>query len=136
MSVFRVFKKILELLSHTPVHSVGVNFAFDHDSPNPKLSSWIELDHEKVELPKDYVIDATQVMRRLQKTNDFLLNLTVNKFGDGGVNMSFNFDYGAEAVKAYIEKLSIHDINARYDDAVSFCRDAFDLTLEEASSEQ
>ncbi len=107
----KFLKKILKILSHTPVTSFGVNFAFvsdgDHEEIIPKfvLTDNALFDAEKNELKK------TIIQRAFKQVDDSILNLSVT-IENNTVVISFNYHNDVNITDACVEKL-VDDIIER-----------------------
>jgi hypothetical protein len=123
---------ILELLPHTPLSAVGVNFGFVEQSPGPEILKLFQLsDLHSLSVNVDEVL-RTELVRQLN-TKEGVLNLK-HAFHDGQVKVHLNFHCDTESPEkaAGFLKGSIH---RRREYAVTLLEDVYGLTLEHAEAE-
>ncbi len=116
-----VARKILELLSHTPVFGVGVNFRFfDHDVDAKFSDSLVT----KEDLEAKYKIASTEVRSALQVGDGTTLNL-VRALDQGGIAVAFNFHTVTTGTEIARALLNGH-ILEHHKTAVAFMNDFYD----------
>lgn len=88
-SVQRIAKQIVELLPHTPISAVGVNFKYQIDEPDDNLLSVFDLpDNEKL-ADKEFSVRATLIKRAID-WDGVLLNLILTHQHGAETTIEFN----------------------------------------------
>ncbi len=82
---------ILNLLPHTPIRGVGVNFAFVEEHPGPELLTHFNLKGDAA-ITNSWEISAKQIKRKLvTRDDDMILNLTVSYTSNATVEFNGHF---------------------------------------------
>jgi hypothetical protein len=90
--------KILELLYHTPVSAIGVNFGFTEESPSrPLLDLFAYRDNADIGTQK-WDISQNKLTRCLKGSDNKLLNLTLS-FDGSKVDFDGNFHQSVKSAK-------------------------------------
>ncbi len=122
--------RILELLHHTPINALGVNFAFEEDSMNQLdkvsdvISPLLDMGIDDLEDPES--IDLKRVLKP-----DFCssLNHRLMKNSDDTVVFDFNYHYEAVDAKACIDLLKSDLVDLCFDNAKKIMGDAYDVEI-------
>jgi hypothetical protein len=80
---------LLEVLPHTPVGPVGINFAFQEDDPNPELLDRIR---PADAIDQHFRINRTLLSNEIDWSDDVQLNFN-RGISDAGLRFDFNFNY-------------------------------------------
>lgn len=126
----KVAEKLLSLLPHTPLASLGLNFAF-------LASEGEELDPSPFTTPdiysiaNDYVTVDETINRSLhQQGKDYLLNYSIAR-GNSGTRISFNCHYDTNDAESMKNVFVEGNINSLYEEVISFSKSHYDLELED-----
>lgn len=124
--------KILNLLSHTPIAMCGINFAFEEENNLGGIFQSLNFsDRARIDDTK-YRLNLTNSTRQFVLSDEHILNLTLSDEGSKG-QLKFNFHYQLNNLREYCELLTSNHIEMRFLEAVSFCKDVYELEFEEIS---
>lgn len=125
--------RVLDLLPHTPVTGVGVNFGYVEDDPSPRLLGLLGLPDLGELSNYGAQISRTEITRRLQ-IDTHALNLTL-ALEDGRVELGLNFHHdtpdtvsAANALRGQVRKLRMLGYNV--------LQEVYGLTAEEAQADE
>jgi len=121
----QVFNKILGLLRHTPVQSVGINFGFEALGNLSQIESWLAHDETMASAPAGFTLNSSQATRQFQFSDDAVLNVTAN-LADRNASISFNFDLGSHPIDWYLANINEGKISSCHDTAIEFSHEVFD----------
>lgn len=121
---------IVKLLPHTPITAVGINFRFiDEDNSGDLALDFQFADAGRIPHER-YSLLASTIARRFQLPGGDALNLSL-VHDAGKLTTEFNFHTDSSDVTAILDKLGAANISARLEEAKSFMRDTYNLTLDE-----
>lgn len=122
--------RIVELLPHTPISAVGINFRFIDESNSEELAADFQF-ADVARIPHErYSLASSTIARRFELPDGDKLNLSLTRDA-GKLIAEFNFHTDASDVASVLSKLTADNIKARLNDATSFMRDTYNLTLDE-----
>jgi hypothetical protein len=117
--------KLLELLPHTPVRAVGLNFGYQEDEPAKSLTTIFDLsDHERV---SSYLPD--QVMTQIKRTllvNERNCNMSL-AFQNGIVTLDLNFHFDVENADEATDKVRDSLIQCK-NDGIELLETLYEIT--------
>ncbi len=122
-----VATRALELLSHTPIAGVGINFGFSVADAPPDVLALFKTSDQNALSEVGYEIVRTDIQRAFQ-VEDRVMNLTCS-FHDGGTDILLNFHSDAPSTEVAIEKLRGQVLRSR-DIALKLLDDVYHLTLD------
>lgn len=127
-SAEQVAIKTLELLPHTPIRALGINFGFIEENPGPELTSLFEL-NDRAELADfDCKTISTEIHRRFETEHGILkLKQTLS---DGNIALHLNFHYDVSSIEEAINQLRDR-ITLYRDFGYKLLDEVYQLTLEE-----
>jgi len=126
-----VVAKIIGLLVHTPVTFCGINFSFVETENTVSIFKVLSAsDKSDIAQKGGYSIVSSGLVRRLQRNDKLTLNLTLTD-ADGVATIAFNFHYELNDIYKYKELFSKDEAANRLDDAIKFCKEVYELNLEE-----
>lgn len=105
--------RVLELLPHTPVKALGINFGFHEENPGDDLVQLFTTSDLARISDFGCVVVKTAISRRL-RVEDRILNISHALEDNGEASISFNFHFDVPTADAAREKLA---------NAVVPCRD-------------
>jgi hypothetical protein len=118
----------LRSLPETPLHGVGINFAYEDNHPADHLLSLFN-DVDDVELGRlGWSIGERKVTRRLSRRDDVLNLSAILKEGTVTFEFNFHIDVGAPASQA-ISRLAAGNILKFRDAASEILRDTYNLEM-------
>lgn len=124
-------KNVLQLLTHTPVSGLGINFGFIEDEPAAQLLRSFELTDTGQIGDAGYRVQATSVTRQIVgETATFLLKMT---YEDGKVRFHFNFNHPITTAEQGARLLQGRVIECR-NLAAAFLDAVFNLQTQEVLS--
>lgn len=129
-SVGETVSRIIELLRHTPISAVGINFRFvetahpEQLAPNFQFDDAAKIAHDK------YPLLTSTISRSFRLENNDKLNLSLIYDGQE-MNVEFNFHTDSSDVATVQSKLTADNINARLEEAKRFMQTTYGLILEE-----
>lgn len=125
-----VATKVLDLLGHTPISAVGVNFGFAEPKAHEKLTKVFshsdagDIDSEKFKL------QTTEIARAFRLADDRQMNLRLQYFVGQPIAVYFNFHQPASTAED--TKLAVVEaqVRANFDLSLEFLDTAYGLALE------
>lgn len=124
-------RKVLEILTHTPVTAIGVNFEFAEDNPPEDLKSLFKVADSSRLAAADFVVEGSEIRRRLRQGADVALNLALRQVGAPLTTVMLNFHRDVDSAQTAAAYLSGRFVKYR-DLAVRLLRDVYQLQLEES----
>ena len=129
-------RTLLEILDHTPVSALGINFGFEESTENFEKLDIFSFGDTTDWIDRSYTQETAEIKRRFKLGNDekgilnFSLILNQRK-----VALDFNFHYDcADTEKA--KEIILEGIIAKNRDiALNILEDVYSLTLEEEDEE-
>lgn len=122
---------ISELLKHTPVSAVGINFRFIGSiTENTELMNLFSLSDAAKINSSEFLLSDTVIKRAFKLEDSTTLNLTI--VSDSG-EIRFEFNYHSE-IKNLVElktKASVEKIDAYHKQSIKFLSDVYGISLEE-----
>ena len=86
----KFIKKILSVLSHTPINSFGINFTFESDGDHADIIDKFIFSDNASFNAEIYQLTSTKIQRSFKLTDGTILNLSISIDGDI-VIVSFNY---------------------------------------------
>jgi len=86
----RCARTALELLSHTPINAVGINFGFIENDPSAEILRTFDLADTGILGDAGYQVGATDITREIEIAPNLVLKLRM-QLKDGRVHFHFNF---------------------------------------------
>lgn len=128
-TVGETVSKIIELLRHTPISAIGINFRFVEVAHPESLAPNFQFD-DAARIPHDkYSMLTSTIIRSFQLKNDDTLNLSLIHDGQE-MSVEFNFHTDSSDLATIQSKLTTENINARLEEAKLFMEASYGLTLE------
>ena len=110
--ISRLCKKILSLLTHTPVNGIGINFGFITEQTDDLLADKIDIS-DSTELESQYNVLNTEISRALKYNSKVRLNFKT-VFSTTSSVITINFHQDTKDIKEYPEILSENNISGYY----------------------
>jgi hypothetical protein len=123
-------KKILSILTHTPVTAVGINFEFLEDAPSAEVKKLFKAPDLVRLADADLVVEATVLKRRLRLPQDGVVNLSLQQTNGSQVAAKLNFHRDVDGATTAASYLDGRVVKSRAS-ALKFLHDAYELDLEE-----
>ena len=117
----------LDLLPHTPISAVGINFGFVEEDPEPDLLKLFDVPDSARLASWATDIHRKELTRQLE-TKEGIMNLK-QVLHDGKVEFHLNFHEDVDSPSKAKESLE-GKILRRRDFAIEFLKEVYDLTLE------
>lgn len=129
-----VITKCLQLLSHTPVGALGINFSFE-ETNNPEslvtavtFQDAVNIDSNMFHLGNSEIYRSFSIADEIAKLN-LRLNIGEPPFID------FNFEMPISNTNEALEHLSTDRISSFYHKAINFAQSVYGLTMDEEEKE-
>lgn len=124
------FQKVANLLPHTPVNAVGINFRFlgDLDDSEVLADLFTFSDAGKIDSTQ-FGLSGTLIKRTFKLPDSTALNLSLDT-SLGNLNVEFNFHTDIRRISEAVAKTSAEQICMARDKAVQFLRDVYNIELE------
>lgn len=124
--------KILDMLKHTPISGMGVNFGFYEPSPNTFLLDLFKLQDVNRLSKNEYQVSRTEIIRSIA-LKDTLLNVN-HIYDNGEVYINMNYHHDIIVSEMLCEKM--HDqVLAYHDHSLKYIKDIYDTVMEEGIGE-
>jgi hypothetical protein len=124
----KVATLVLDLLSHTPILSLGINFSFLENKPSGELVSLFNISDGGQISNSGCKLLKTDIIRNLEVEGG-ILNLRLS-LEETKLEVHFNFTHAIKSTKLAIENLNNRVIAYR-DLAYSLLHNVYNLTIEE-----
>lgn len=119
--------KIFELLSHTPIIEMGVNFGFECEH-NGKLAELFSL-QDNPDILEEFAIKGTTIRRTLTKEGEAgVLNLSIDNY-QGNYQLRINFHYTNMNSQICKELLEANVVTSNYDNSLQLLDKLYGLQL-------
>lgn len=127
--------RILELLVHTPVGSCGVNFHFEESSNLVRVLGALNM-NEQGDIDTDsYALASSNVTRKFQVQDQVGLEMNLSIMNTpNGITLGFNFHNESTDLNGVRELITEDYVEGLYNRAIVFCKDVYDLELEEGEN--
>ena len=130
-SSFSKLSQICDLLKHTPVSAVGINFRYvGNISENAELLNLFSFSDAAKINSSEFQLYETVIRRSFKLQDTTTLNLTIESKSD---QLRFEFNYHSE-IKNLAElnaKMSVEKANLYKEHSIKFLADVYEITLEE-----
>lgn len=128
-AAMKVAIKILELLPHTPISAVGVNFRLeDSIAPDQVYSCFSFYDNQRISADK-YTIRETTLTRQYRLSDGSLLNLQI-VYSPERVIMEFNFHSDVDNARNASERLMRCPPSRRLIEVKEFLGSVYDINID------
>jgi hypothetical protein len=127
--VERAATRLLELLLHTPVAALGVNFAFIDDDPDDKVKAHFGDPAEGSLIGAGFAVEAHTLTRHLKKRDGLAINLKA-RWDAKSLRLDVNCHHEAGTAEAARKALE-GKVVAYRDDALSVITNVYGLSVEE-----
>lgn len=125
-----VSRTALQLLSHTPVRAVGINFGFIENDPSPERLRTFDLHDSGTLSDGGYVVRATEITREIAIESAILkLKMT---YSENSVKFHFNYTHQVASAHEAAELLGGRVLTYR-DRAMNILSTVFNLQMEEVA---
>jgi len=122
--------KALDLLSHTPVRAVGVNFGYMVADPSEELRSVLNLSDRDRVAAAGGEVRTVRVIEQIMLT-DRTLNLTLSGAPSGGIQIRANFHQDSAAVKPWAQWIRATVSEGLEQTLLTFLEKAYGLRVEQ-----
>lgn len=130
----RTARKVLDLLPHTPVSALGINFEFHEQAEREAIQSNFVLSDAGQIDASAYQLTQTRLRRAFSARGQSTLNLTIT-WDSSMVSTDFNFHKEIPNAHAAIAALDEVPVADRYTEAVRFLERVYGLEVEETSGD-
>lgn len=128
-----ITNKVIQLLPHTPISAVGINFAF-LEKNEPELVTNKVVFHDAASIDADeYQLQETLIRRTYEFNDNKKLNLLLS-FDGGAGKINFNFHHDIENAPMGQSVLQGANIQNLYSKALEFTEKVYGLTLGEGDT--
>lgn len=117
----------LQLLGHTPIRAIGINFGFSESDPPPEMIRTFELNDTGALSDAGYNVRSTEILREFQHEQATLKLRMV--FAEASIKFHFNFTHQVASAQEASELLDGRVIRYR-DHALHMLATVFDLRME------
>lgn len=124
----RKLQMLSELLPHTPVSAIGVNFRFVGDLDDNEILAALFAFGDAGRISTRFVASGSMIKRAFKLSDGTVLNLTLDTFSDG-LRVEFNFHTDVRKMADLVAKTSGQQIRAARDIAQNFLRDVYGIEL-------
>jgi hypothetical protein len=128
-------RTILTTLKHTPVAAIGVNFAFEEAEPPEKVKALFRLSDSSRLADSDFIIEATELRRRLcpAGARSYVLNMNLAQANGTRVSALLNFhcDLNSSAEAAAYLDGRVNEFRVQ---SLKLLHDAYQLKPDEGTS--
>lgn len=129
-------RRILELLTHTPVSNCGINFHFEESNNLARVQEVLNFSDQTDIGTDSYRLISSGVTRKFRIDNDEAeMNLTIADT-PSGVRVGFNFHYEVGEASQMRELITEEKVETVYNQAIGFCRNVYGLEIEDDEDEQ
>jgi hypothetical protein len=123
-----VAKKCLQLLNHTPVFAIGVNFGFEEQEEPEALATAVKFeDSSRIDSEK-YQLNSSE-SKRVFSLKDDPAKLIVRLSSNKEAYIDFNFEIQTPNAAAADESLTTERVSILYEKAVAFIKDVYGLEV-------
>lgn len=124
------FQKVAELLPHTPVNAVGINFRFwgDLDDSEELANLFTFSDAGKIDSAK-FCLSGALIKRAFKLSDSTILNLSLDT-SFGNLRVEFNFHTDIRLISEAAVKTSSEQIRMARDKALLFLHDVYGIELD------
>lgn len=119
--------KTADLLLHTPVNGLGLNFAYECKSSDPLDEIFLLKDTEKIE-QLGHNVNSIQIRRSLIK-GEYTLNFTINKLKEIYI-FDFNYHIALKSLTDFKEKFDAEKMLFFKNDSLKLLLELYNLELE------
>lgn len=123
-------KKISDLLPHTPIKAVGINFRFWGDVGDSDILSELFAFSDAGRIPATYVANGALIKRAFRLPEESILNVTIDTFSER-LQVEFNFHSDVKTMAAVAAMTTAHKIRSARDHAIRFMRDVYAVEIEQ-----
>jgi hypothetical protein len=123
-------RRIAELLPHTPVSAVGINFRFV-GSPGESTTAdelFAFADAANIDA-RTYSLTSSLIRRAYSLGNSIVLNVAIESLSDQ-MRFEFNFHSDVKLLAEVIEKTNVATIHSLHDQAIAFLSDVYGFELD------
>ena len=128
-----IIVKILDLLSHTPVHNCGINFSFEELDNLAQINEVLNIGDEANIEADNYRLMNTLITRKYRLEDGNFLNLSLSDSANG-MKVIFNYHYELNNIPEYRDMFVTEHIIERYESAIMLCQNVYGLQLEEGDN--
>lgn len=121
-------KRILDLLNHTPVNSLGINCSFISDGDNKEIEEKFifgDLAHLNAD---EYKIESTEIKRSFSCKDESTLNFNVLLSGEDAIT-SFNYHWEIANANQCSEKLTNNLYPEHFDKSVNLLESIYEVKV-------
>lgn len=130
-SSFNKLSLISDLLKHTPVSAVGINFRFTGNiTENAELLNLFSLSDAAKINSTEFQLSETVIRRSFKLEDNTTLNLTIENKSEE-LRFEFNFHSEIKSLADLKAKISIEKAVSYQNQSIKFLSDVYDITLEE-----
>jgi hypothetical protein len=122
--------RVLEILTHTPITAVGINFEFEVADPPPFVRSLLRSQDENKIAAADFVINQRELRRRVCR-GDTLVSWRFKQPTDADLLIHVNFHRSVDGAIAAANYLRQEQVIRSREFALRFLKDIYALELGE-----
>lgn len=120
--------KIAELLPHTPINAVGVNFRFWGDLDDSEVLADLFTFSDAGRIKTQFVTSGALIKRAFRLSDSTILNLSIDTFSEH-LLVEFNFHSDVRRMADFAAKTSAERIRSTRDQARAFLLDVYDIEI-------
>lgn len=126
----RKFQQLAELLPHTPVNAIGINFRFSGDlEDSDMLSSLFTFSDAGMIDSTRYRLSGAIIKRGFRLADSTILNLSLDNSSDN-LRVEFNFHTDVQRMSEIAAKTSAEQIRAARNQSFQFLSDVYGIELD------
>lgn len=129
-------RKLLELLPHTPIAGIGINFGFTCETPSDKLTQLFNLSDVQNLSKLGYQINDCTIARSLKIQNSAQNMNAKLALNNGVVQLDFNHHFAAKSAGEAKEFLVGTRVEEAFKRTIKFLADMYELDIDKDEEQQ